>query len=201
MMVRLVVFLGLSLFLGAVVYAQDDPEKSHITLKNPAVLSAVEAEEIYQAMKKQLDEAYAGARVPLIEGYQTWKRYNTGPYISATHGRRFVNNFAFGDNGTYGTLKDGESHPVGTVLAKDSITLTDKGTRFPGAMFVMEKLAEGRSPDTGDWRYLMIIPDGTIFGDTLGDDPDLVEYCHLCHEDKADQDYVFFVPEEFRVKR
>ena len=120
--------------------------------------------------------------------------------MSGTHGQRFVNNYANATARNYGTLGQGEKLPEGSVLAKDSMTITDEDHVFPGALFVMEKLAAGASPGTADWRYLMIIPDGSLFGDTTGDGPERVRYCHACHASAADRDYTFFVPEHYRMQ-
>ena len=179
--------------------AQETGETAHVPLENPAELSQAQANAIYDELKARLDALYAPANLELIKEYQSWKRYNSAPYISATHGQRYVNNFVNDIGKDYGKLKSGEVYPAGTVIAKDSITVTDDGKQFPGAMFVMEKLAAGTSPATADWRYVMVIPDGSIFGDTVGSEPELVEYCHVCHEAVADNDYVFYIPEDYRV--
>ena len=190
-----------AIFASAYSFAQEDAETAHIAVENPADLSMDEANKIYDALKQMLADGYAPAKMDLIENYQSWKRYNSAPYLSATHGQRFVNSYANELGGNYGQLKPGETYPEGTVFAKDTITVTDEGKNFPGAMFIMEKLASGSNPDTADWRYIMVIPDGSIFGDTTGDEPELVEYCHACHEARADDDYVFYVPEEFRISK
>ncbi|MEP1208263.1 MAG: cytochrome P460 family protein [Rhizobiaceae bacterium] len=191
--------LLLSLLSPAVLQAQEDAETAHIAVKNPADLSQAEANRIYDALKQTLEERYSIAKLGLIDGYQSWKRYNSAPYLSATHGQRFVNNYANQLGADYGKLGEGETYPAGTIFAKDTITVTEEGKNFPGAILVMEKLAAGKSPPTADWRYVMVIPDGTIFGDTIGDEPELVEYCHACHEAVADDDYVFFVPDDYRI--
>jgi len=59
-----------------------------------------------------------------IEVYQRWPIYNDIPYLSATHGNRFVNSYANAIVGTYGTLGTGDRLPVGSVLAKDGIAVT-----------------------------------------------------------------------------
>ena len=191
-----VILIGL---YGGVSLAQESAETAHVAVENPAELSQDEANAIYDTLKQKLDELYAPAQLNPIKDYQSWKRYNSAPYISATHGQRFVNNYVNEIGKDYGKLKDNEKYPVGTVLAKDSITVTDTGQTFPGAMFVMEKLAAGTSPETADWRYVMVIPDGSIFGDTIGDEPELVEYCHACHTAEADRDYIFYIPKDYRV--
>lgn len=176
-----------------------DLGNEHLKLENPANLPAAEIEALYGALRNRLMEGYALSRLPGSDKYLSWTRYNTAPYLSQTHGQRFVNNYANAKAQSYGKLKEGEKLPVGSVLAKDSITLTDTGKTFPGALSIMEKLEAGKSPETADWRYVVVNPDGSLLGDTIGDEPELVEYCHTCHEAEADNDYTFFVPKEYRI--
>jgi hypothetical protein len=44
----------------------------------------------------------------------------------------------------------------------------------------------------------MILPDGSYFGDTEGDNAADVAYCHVCHKIKKRDDFVFFVPKAYR---
>ncbi|MGI9400029.1 MAG: cytochrome P460 family protein [Rhizobiaceae bacterium] len=179
---------------------QETPEiKDHIYLENPAQNAEKEAGKIYRDLMSDMETSYEMSGIEEIKDYQSWKTFNSLPYLSETHGRRYVNNYANKAGENYGTLAKGEFHAPGTILAKDSLTLTDNGQFFPGALFIMEKLAAGASPNTADWRYIMISPDGSVFGDTTGDQSANVDYCHDCHELKADYDYVFYIPEEFRL--
>ncbi|MEO1107020.1 MAG: cytochrome P460 family protein [Pseudomonadota bacterium] len=180
--------------------AKADDRDAHITIENPADLNKDEAEEIYQSLSRRLARGYAGAQLDLIRNYQSWALFNDAPYVSATHGQRYVNSYANRMAHNYGTLQDGDVLPAGSVLAKDSMTVTDEGKIFPGAMFVMEKLPQGTNPATADWRYIMVLPDGSLYGDTTGSRPNQVVYCHECHEQVAERDYTFFVPEEYQVK-
>lgn len=179
--------------------AQSPGEDAHIAIENPADLSKDEALQIYKSLQRRMARGYGTAQLDQLLNYQSWPLFNDAPYISATHGQRFVNSYANRMAHNYGTLQQGEKLPKGSVLAKDSVTVTDEGNIHPGAMFVMEKLAEGVSPDTADWRYIMILPDGSLFGDTMGFRASAVAYCHDCHEAVADRDYTFFVPEEYAV--
>ncbi|MFK5980998.1 MAG: cytochrome P460 family protein [Rhizobiaceae bacterium] len=173
---------------------------AHLAIKNPARLTAVEINKVYDELKGRMAGGYKLAKLPILKNYQSWKRYNSEPYLSATHGQRYVNNYANGLVDNYGKLKNGETYPVGTVFAKDSITVTKQKEIYLGAMFVMEKLTKGKSPETADWRYVMVLPDGSMFGDTTGDEAESVEYCHACHIQKSRDDFVFFVPEKYRVE-
>ncbi|WP_171238715.1 cytochrome P460 family protein [Ruegeria sp. HKCCA5763] len=175
-----------------------DSENAHIAIENPAELSKDEALKHYRSLNRRMARGYAAAQLDLILNYQSWPLFNDAPYISATHGRRFVNSYANRMAHNYATLQKGEELPMGSVLAKDSMTVTDEGRIHPGAMFIMEKLANGANPDTADWRYIMVLPDGSVFGDTLGDRAGEVAYCHVCHEQVADRDYTFYVQEEYR---
>jgi len=172
-------------FLGF-AHGQETVESGHVAVENPATLSQSEANKIYDEIRGRMARGYELAGLSIIEKYQSWKRYNSAPYISATHGQRFVNSYANRRVKAYGNLSQGEKYPVGSVFAKDSLTVTDDNKIYPGAMFVMEKLATGTHPETADWRYVMILPDGTTFGDTTGTEAELVEYCHECHEAKAE---------------
>ncbi|MEP0943762.1 MAG: hypothetical protein ABJH20_18815, partial [Rhizobiaceae bacterium] len=102
-----VIFGGL-LSATATATAQENAETAHVAVANPADLSHAEANAIYDKLQTKLDELYAPAELELIKNYQSWKRYNSAPYISATHGQRFVNNFANEIGKDYGKLKIGE---------------------------------------------------------------------------------------------
>lgn len=197
----LVVLLGAGLVAGTApaLRAQSEPHESHIAIPNPAGLSKAEAVRIYHEIRSRMAGGYALSQLKIIEDYQQWQIFNVAPYVSATHGQRYVNSYANETAKDYGTLKEGETLPAGSVLAKDSITVTDDGRVFPGAMFIMEKLAAGTSPETADWRYVMVIPDGSLHGDTVGERPELVTYCHECHLNVKDRDYTFYVPEDYRT--
>ncbi len=191
--------LTLLLVGASVLFAQTTDEDAHLAIENPAELTKDEARGHYKSLARRMARGYAAAQMDLIRNYQNWPLFNDAPYISATHGQRFVNSYANRMAHNYGTLQEGEVLPVGSVLAKDSMTVTDEGNVHPGALFVMEKLPAGTNPDTADWRYIMVMPDGSLFGDTMGNRADAVAYCHVCHEAVADRDYTFYVPEEFQI--
>jgi hypothetical protein len=201
-MLKITVYSIFAFAFALLVYnanAQEVPG-AHLAIKNPAVLNTDEINKVYDQLKERMAGGYDLAKLPILKNYQSWKQYNSEPYNSSTHGKRYVNNYANKLVINYGKLKKGETYPAGTVFAKDTITITEQKKVFPGAMFVMEKLAEGKSPDTRDWRYVMVLPDGSLFGDSMGDEAKAVEYCHACHIQKSRQDYVFFVPDKYRIE-
>ncbi len=192
------------LFLAAAGQALGQAEEKelrpggHLKIDNPNRLSKEESRKVYDNIAKDLAGFYAVSREPAAEQFRSWKVFNTAPYLSATHGNRYVNNYANARSLGYGTLKSGDRLPAGAIIAKDSFTVTGEGEVFGAALFIMEKLAAGKSPKTGDWRYVMILPDGSYFGDTTGDNADDVAYCHTCHKVKARTDYLFQIPKKYR---
>lgn len=187
--------------LAAPASAQSAGPEAHIAIENAADLSKQEAVQVYQTLMGRMRNGYEAAQLDMILNYQDWPKFNDAPYISATHGQRYVNSYANEMALNYGGLSDGDMLPAGSVLAKDSITVTDEDHIFPGALFVMEKLPQGTHPETADWRYVMVMPDGSLFGDTVGSRSQEMIYCHECHEAVAHRDYTFFVPSDHRVTK
>jgi hypothetical protein len=89
--------------------------------------------------------------------------------------------------------------PAGSAIAKDSFSVGADGKVTLGPLFLMEKMQPGFNEVSGDWKYTMIMPDGSTFGTTGGAGDAAVEFCNECHAAVAeDQDYLFFLPEEYR---
>lgn len=185
--------------LGSVASAQNAAEpKRHFKIQKPAQLDQAEALTIYDNVADRMAKGYAASGDTTAKAYREWRLYNTAPYRSATHGNRYVNNYVNPIGKAYGTMKRGDRLPAGTIIAKDSLTVTSKRDVFAGALFIMERLATGANPKTGDWRYKMIMPDGSLFGDTKGVGAEKVAFCHDCHVAASDDDYLFFMPEEYK---
>lgn len=163
-----------------------------------------EAQAAYDCIRGTMTVGYAKADLMSEAGeniaieYIDWARFNVAPYQSATHGNRFVNNFANPAAGEeYGNFEVGGPMPVGSVLAKESYMVSGKGIVSPGPLFVMEKMPEGFHEESGDWRYSMVMPNGKVGGVTNGTGSEKVEFCIQCHV-VAERDSMFFMPEEFR---
>jgi len=174
--------------------------QQHLEIKRPGRLTKEDAIVIYDTIADHMAERLAISGEPVASEYRSWPRSNDAPYLSATHGSRYVNNYAnlIAVRAGYNDLRPDIIMPPGAVLAKDSFTFTDDRALFIGALFVMEKLAAGESPDTADWRYLMILPDGSVFADSEGEFPETAAFCHTCHTQAEEFDYLFFLPEEYR---
>jgi Cytochrome P460 len=171
--------------------------KGHIELSDPADLTKQQAENIYVSVLPIINDIFAMSDIGSAVRFTSWKRYNTAPYISATHGARYVSNYANSVASGYGQLKRGETYPKGAILAKDSFSVTSDRKVYPGALFLMEKMAKGFNKPSGDWKYTMVLPDGSVFGATNGENSENVEFCIGCHAAKASLDHIFFVPEEY----
>lgn len=89
--------------------------------------------------------------------------------------------------------------PVGSILAKDSF-LVKNGKVMAGPLFVMEKMPADFNEASGNWRYTMVTPTGAIFGVTNGVNSKGMEFCIECHAAMADNDHMYFLPEEYRVR-
>jgi hypothetical protein len=134
--------------------------------------------------------------------YTSWRRYSTQPYPSATHGNRYVQNYANGTAKAYGLYENAGTMPAGATLAKDSFSVRGDGALVIGPLFIMEKMNKGFHAASDDWRYSMIMPDGSIFGTTKGKGSDKVEFCIGCHKAVApDVDSMLFLPAEYRAPR
>lgn len=178
-----------------------DPRKPrrHFRVKNSKKMTPEKAQAIYDQMRKTMASGYAFSKHPVASAYQTWRRFNTTPYNSATHGQRHVNNYANTIGKAYGMFENAGPLPVGSVIAKDSFTVNEEGATSAGPLFIMEKMAQGFNYVSGDWRYTMIMPDGSIFGQTKGENSEGVKFCISCHLAAEQNDHLHFMPKEVRA--
>ncbi len=165
----------------------------HFRVQDPKNLTAAEAEAIYQILRDDMRDRYALSELASAADYLDWTRYTTAPYKSVTHGRAYLNNYANDVAKAYGRYERAGVLPEGSVLAKDSFMVKKNGDVLPGPMALMEKMASGFNPDSGDWRYTQILPDGSILGTTNGENAEYVAFCMPCHQKAgAGRDHLFF---------
>ena len=176
-----------------------EPTPGHEPVGDPAALDGAAAERIYRSILPRMQAGYARSGDPLAWAYVRWLRLNAVPYRSHRHGNVFVNNYVgplAADSvlrGVSGALPPGSlppgslppgSLPPGSLIVKDSFIVTEAG--------------EIRA--NGDWRYLVIEPDGALIGvseDTRADPR--TQPCAACHNAApAGQDRLYLVPEQFR---
>ena len=163
-------------------------------------MSAGEAKDAYACIQGTLTAGYGKSGNAWAGQYTAWKNYANQPYVSDTHGGRYVNNYVNGRGSNYGLYESAGPAPVGTVLAKDSFSVSPKGKVGPGPLFLMEKMAAGFSSETGDWRYTLILPNGKVLGETGGQGSKKVGFCADCHQAVDEQDSRFYLDEEYRVQ-
>ncbi len=173
--------------------------RRHFRLRNPADLKPKEATEIYNIIISALKAGYGRSGHPVAETYQGWKRYNTAPYISISHGNHYLNNYANSTAKAYGAFEDAGTMPVGSIIAKDSFSITTSRGIVLGPLFIAQKMPPGFNDVTADWKYTEILPDGTPLGETNGEGAERVEYCIACHLAVEHQDHLYFVPEQYRI--
>lgn len=198
-MMRSLSFLFGLIFVFTLDSAQSqNATEEHFMAPNPAQLEGQAAEDVYLKLLDAMTEGYRLSKRSTAEDYLDWKRYNTAPYRSATHGRRFVNNYANMISKDYAKYEKAGEMPEGAVIAKDSFTVTEEGNVSPGPLFIMRKMPAGFNAASGDWRYSMIMPDGSFFGETNGEGAQQVKFCIGCHAAVKKNDHLFFVPDKYR---
>lgn len=172
----------------------------HFRVADPADVGATEAEAIYQELVDSMAAGYKLSGSAYAADYLGWTRFNTAPYRSVTHGRRYLSNYANAAGRAYGQFENAGVMAVGAVLAKDSFSISKNGEVLPGPLFLMEKMPPGFNPDSADWRYTMILPDGSILGTTNGESSNTVAFCVPCHAAaRRGQDHLFFPRRQYRT--
>jgi len=148
-----------------------------------------------------MKKGYAKAGLKQVKGYTGWQKVNTVPYLSDTHGGRYVNNYADRRGAShYKKFEKAGTFHVGSVLAKDSFVVKPDGKVSMGPLFIMEKMDKGFNKGSGDWRYTIVMPNGKVAGMTKGKGMNM-KFCAVCHAlVTPDQDNVYFLPDEYRVK-
>ncbi|MGI9331758.1 MAG: cytochrome P460 family protein [Gammaproteobacteria bacterium] len=137
---------------------------------------------------------------------RAWERFNTVPSESATHGQRYVNNYANKiAAATYLQYESVTAMPIGSVLAKHSskinisFKINKKGKAVAGPLFLMEKMPAGFNAETRDWKYWAVMPNGNLMGVTGGEKSDKVKFCAACHNGMGVKtDAMTFLPKEYR---
>lgn len=164
-------------------------------------LTSAEASSAYDCLLKEMTAAYGKSKNPIAKNYTNFRRYSKVAYQSATHGNRFVQNYANNYAKNYGAYENAGTFTPGALLAKDSFTVSGDGKMAVGPLFLMQKMPGGFNKASLDWKYSMIMPDGKVFGATGGKNSAAMNFCYECHNAVApDQDAVMLLPEEFRVK-
>ncbi len=145
---------------------------------------------------------YAKSGLGSAENFMNWDNVATAPCPSATHGGRFVNNYVNGV-GAASYRKYEEAGPAKGwhCAGEGQLPGQCERTEWCGPpVSDAEKMEKGFNAATADWNYIIVMPNGAIGGATGGKNAANVQFCHDCHVAVADQDHMFFLPEEFRAK-
>ena len=165
----------------------------------PDDISFDEANKVYQCLTEKMYKGYQkGAKrwIPLdyVANYKNWRAASTAPANPGPHTNRFlftrVNEIGFD---AYTKYAEDVTMPVGTVISKESFTISKKGKAKPGPLFIMEKVAPGTSPSTNDWYYMMVSAKGAPVAVNVARD------CHECHSGFDFQDSLGYPVEEVRL--
>ncbi len=166
--------------------------------KSADEVSYREAHDVYLCLERKMFDGYNTGDKKWVNPahvgqFRTWTAASTLPANPGVHSNRFLFTYVnpIGQS-AYQQYAEGVKMPAGTVIAKESFTISKKGKAKPGPLFIMEKVAAGTSPKTGDWFYTMVNANGK---------PQAINVfraCHDCHSGFEDTDFLGFPVEETR---
>lgn len=152
---------------------------------------------LYDCLGDKMATGYAKEGHEIGSVYRTWAKTATRPAVAGPHGNRALNTFA-NDIAAEQYLKfedEGVVMPVGSILAKESISFSIKKQKArPGPLFLMTKMEAGASPETGDWLYGGVQPNGKIMKVKQS-------FCHDCHVGWEASDMLAYPLEEVRLSQ
>lgn len=161
---RILAAAGLGLAASAApLSAQDacDPGKPGSELTHE------EAQQVYACIEDELHQGYMQGDkkwIPaeFVTDYREWTPVSRLPANPGFHGGRFLLTFVndAGDEEYLKFLEERGDMPAGTLIAKESFAVNDEGKVEKGPLFIMQKVEEDVSPETNDWYYMMIAPNG-----------------------------------------
>ncbi|WP_394195849.1 cytochrome P460 family protein [Litoreibacter albidus] len=166
-----------------------------VDVDDPFDLEAAQIEDIYNCLKDAMAEGYAKEGDEIGANYRSWTVTSTRPAVAGPHGNRLLQTFA-NDVAAEQYLKfaeEGVKMPAGSVLAKESITISKKKKQARvGPLFIMTKMEDGAIPETDDWLYAGLQPNGKVMKIKQS-------FCHDCHVNYPDQDMLAYPLEEVRI--
>ena len=162
---------------------------------DPFDLTEAQIVDLYDCIKDKMAEGYAKGGNEIAMNYRSWTVTSTRPAIPGPHGSRMLQTFA-NDIAAEQYLKfeeEGVQMPVGSILAKESARLNKKkGAVVVGPLFIMTKVEAGTAPETGDWVYSGVLPNGKPMKFKQA-------FCADCHKGWEAQDDLGYPLEEVRV--
>jgi len=139
-------------------------------------------------------KAAAVVKDPVAEAeskqYKEWRKVNTAPVLSATHGNRYVFTY-LNKTAEPSGLQGKFPFPKGAVLVKESFDGQDGKPGPKGPLFIMEKRGEGYDRAHANWHYAVIEPTGVVSMSGSGHERSPTQFCAACHTMAKANDYVF----------
>jgi hypothetical protein len=180
---------AIGLLQAGPAHAQDCP----VAAGDAYAMAKADIRALYDCIAAAMPEAYARGGDPIAAAYRGWTVTGIHPGPNPSHGDRLLLTFANDLAAeTYLAFRtEGVEMPVGGILAKESIAIQE-GTGRVGPLFIMEKVGLDAAPDTGDWRYGGIQPNGEPLGAPQS-------FCHDCHMRFEGQDSLAYPAPELRV--
>lgn len=166
-----------------------------VTVEDAFDLTEDQITALYSCLQEKMATGYAKAGDKIGSTYRTWAATASRPAVAGPHGNRILNTFA-NDIAAEQYLKfeeEGFEMPVGSVLAKESITVSiKKKAARPGPLFLMTKVGVDAAPDTAGWLYGGLQPNGKVMKVKQS-------FCHDCHVGWEAQDHLGYPLEEVRL--
>jgi hypothetical protein len=160
------------------------------------VLTDAELRTLTDCVRPKLVAAFTNSESPPAREFGTWRLYSSQPFGSE-HGS-YLEIFGNAKAAAFGRFEDAGVLPEGAILAKSHFSVTENGTITRGPLLMMEKMPRGFDPEINDWRFRVVAPDGTIAGETQGRNAAAFAYCADCHKAGRKQDFLMFVPPQYR---
>jgi len=150
---------------------------------------------LYDCLQEKMATGYAQEGDETGRKYRDWAVTATGPGVAGAHSNRLLLTFA-NDMAAEQYLKfaeEGFEMPIGSVLAKESITVSiKKKTARPGPLFIMTKVGLENAPNAGGWLYSGLQPNGKVMKVKQ-------TFCHDCHVGWEDRDMLAYPLEALRL--
>lgn len=198
-MKKLPIYLGgvfATLLISVTAHAACDVDKPGYEL------SGDEAESVYDCLKADLQAGYREGpkrwiSEDFVNDYPGWTKASAFPAAPGFHGGRFLVTYvnAIGADEYLKYKPEDVQVPAGTKIAKESFAINDDGKVSKGPLFLMEKVRAGTSPETGDWYYMMVAPNGAPQA------VNVVTACSECHlENFSEQGGLGYPVEDARIR-
>ena len=166
-----------------------------ITVEDSFDLEPADIVALYTCLDEKMATGYAKEGDEIGSNFRSWAKTSTRPAVQGAHGNRILNTFA-NEVAAEQYLKyqeEGFTMPVGSILAKESITVSIKKKKArPGPLLMRTKMEAGSIPETNDWLYTGIQPNGKTMKVKQS-------FCHDCHEPYEDSDFLAYPIEEVRL--